>query len=167
MTTQTIEKAIKRMSSNVIVFRYFSVDDILKRKRIPAGRTTNLVKSTGSRKCVSCSVEGVVFIEHRHVNELPYQKHLDLFALIPNGSVRMMTVDHILPKSKGGAGFQSNLQLMCYNCNAKHKKDNVSVEEWDLILSDFSKHVHFSNQNKWKKFVEAYYTDFPELDLTW
>jgi len=38
----------------------------------------------------------------------------------------MMTVDHIVPKSKGGLRTLDNLQPMCENCNVK--KGNTHEE---------------------------------------
>lgn len=33
------------------------------------------------------------------------------------GSTEHLTIDHIIPISKGGNMIKDNLQLMCYNCN--------------------------------------------------
>lgn len=48
--------------------------------------------------------------------------HWDLYAA--NGT--LMTIDHILPKSKGGKNKMSNYQMMCSPCN--HQKGNTLEE---------------------------------------
>lgn len=43
--------------------------------------------------------------------------HLNLYAIDENGKEVLMTKDHIIPKSKGGADDISNYQTMCERCN--------------------------------------------------
>ena len=53
--------------------------------------------------------------------------HVDLYT----DDLHMMTVDHIIPKSKGGPNHISNYQPMCYSHNMAKK--NKMPEE--LVLS--------------------------------
>lgn len=46
---------------------------------------------------------------------------------------RNMTLDHIIPKSKGGSDTDDNLQLLCNACNSK--KGNRSMEELIAVLN--------------------------------
>ena len=39
-----------------------------------------------------------------------------------------MTVDHIIPRSRGGKGLTDNYQLMCWECN--EVKDDRSMDEF-------------------------------------
>lgn len=52
--------------------------------------------------------------------------HFNLYG-IKDGKEVMLTKDHIVPKSKGGANTQENYQCMCRNCNG-NKADTVSKE---------------------------------------
>lgn len=72
-------------------------------------------------KCVSCGREGdrlVLWYDYvRKGDFLPSRGlHVDVIA----GDV-LMTVDHILPKSKGGRDTLENLDPMCSPCNSKKK----------------------------------------------
>lgn len=44
--------------------------------------------------------------------------HFNLYAE-KDGESRLMTKDHIIPKSKGGKNHLDNLQTMCDHCNSK------------------------------------------------
>jgi 5-methylcytosine-specific restriction endonuclease McrA len=47
-----------------------------------------------------------------------------LLAVFVDKNNVMLTVDHILPKSKGGQNWQRNLQTLCASCNFE-KDDSV------------------------------------------
>lgn len=67
--------------------------------------------------CVKCGVEGSVFaLERESGTQNPY--HLNLYAITADGWI-LMTKDHILPKSLGGANSLENYDTMCSPCNAK------------------------------------------------
>lgn len=40
------------------------------------------------------------------------------------GSTEKLTIDHIIPLSKGGSKAQSNWQILCLKCN-RAKKDRI------------------------------------------
>jgi hypothetical protein len=44
---------------------------------------------------------------------------MNLYAIDKNGNEILMTKDHIVPKSKGGANALYNYQPMCSHCNAE------------------------------------------------
>lgn len=79
--------------------------------------------------CVTCGLEGVMWMLQSHgpLNKKNESRpHLNLYA-DTKGGWRMMTQDHIFPKSKGGSNEMSNLQTMCSACN-QSKADKVPDE---------------------------------------
>lgn len=69
-------------------------------------------------QCVKCGIEGDHFERTIEKNDAI---HLDLYAM--DGT--MITIDHILPISKGGKrGWIGNMQLMCKVCN-ETKADTI------------------------------------------
>lgn len=63
--------------------------------------------------CVNCGVEGKFFaLEKDRGGGI----HLDLYGLIDEEEV-LITIDHIVPKSKGGVNKIINFQTMCKLCN--------------------------------------------------
>jgi 5-methylcytosine-specific restriction endonuclease McrA len=76
-------------------------------------------------ECVNCGIKGVYFAKERTSPKDPY--HLNLYGIAPNGSERLMTKDHIFPKSLGGTDDLDNLQTMCERCNTK--KGNKIVKQ--------------------------------------
>jgi len=80
--------------------------------------------------CVTCGINGHYFAAEKDIrqNGNPRDKyHLNLYHLLQNGSEIMITVDHIIPASKGGQRTVENLQPMCERCNAK-KADKITGE---------------------------------------
>lgn len=75
------------------------------------------------------------------------------------GSGDNLTVDHIVPKSKGGTSTWDNLVTACSSCN--NKKDNKSLKEVGMNLRSEPKrpnYVHFlvkktTIQESWKPYL--------------
>ena len=61
-------------------------------------------------QCVRCGVKAKYLIVCK---TSPQRKGLFTQDFVP------MTIDHIIPRSKGGPNNQGNKQIMCYNCNAE------------------------------------------------
>jgi 5-methylcytosine-specific restriction endonuclease McrA len=94
-------------------------------------------------RCVGCGVEGLFFAKERVVGSSGHW-HMNLYALDNNRQEVLMTKDHIVPKSKGGANALYNYQPMCSHCNGekadlmprgvnpktqqKHTKDDLQKE---------------------------------------
>ena len=66
-------------------------------------------------RCVKCGIEGKYFVKEKHLKDISF--HLNLYAIDENEKEILMTKDHIIPKSKGGANDISNYQTMCKKCN--------------------------------------------------
>lgn len=67
-------------------------------------------------RCVRCGIVGnAIVLEQWKDGSL----HVDLYHEFSGQGRRLMTIDHIKPKSKGGANTLDNYQPMCYTCNQK------------------------------------------------
>jgi 5-methylcytosine-specific restriction endonuclease McrA len=72
--------------------------------------------------CIECGLRGKFFAVEKTklaVGEPKDRAHLNLYALDDKGNEVLMTVDHIVPASKGGIRKLSNLRPMCCTCNGK------------------------------------------------
>jgi len=76
------------------------------------------------------------------------------------GDEKELTLDHLIPKAKGGKTSWSNLVTACKTCNSK--KGNYSPEEAGLQLSlkpyrpsyiMYLKDLSGNNYNEWKPFL--------------
>ena len=76
--------------------------------------------------CVACGLDGHYFAVEKS-NGQPEAKryHLNLYHKSAEGREVMLTVDHILPESKGGKRNVANLQPMCVCCNILKGNKNV------------------------------------------
>lgn len=71
--------------------------------------------------CGRCGEKGTHFaVERAEFSEDIRQWHLNLYS---DNSV-MLTFDHVMPKSKGGANTLENAQTLCYPCN-QEKSDTI------------------------------------------
>jgi HNH endonuclease len=66
-----------------------------------------------------CKKEGIHLIKAKNTDG---GYHIDLYTK----DFELMTIDHIIPKSKGGKNTLENLQPMCHTCNTK-KADKIAV----------------------------------------
>lgn len=75
----------------------------------------------------------------------------DRFRCVVCGRNDDLTVDHILPISKGGTDEEKNLQTMCQRCNLR--KGNHFTPPWwkKITLPFFSKHEAMVMENRLKE----------------
>ena len=95
---------------------------ILFGKQVNLSSVRYTVYAKKGMKCVTCGREGHYFAVERSRYDNggdPDKYHLNLYHVAPDGGEIMMTVDHVVPKSKGGKRTLTNLQPMCENCNVK------------------------------------------------
>lgn len=100
-----------------------------------------------SYKCIACGVQATeVRIERMNgcYNKVYGKPHLNVYAVLNDYEV-LMTVDHNVLKSKGGADSETNFNTMCETCNSMrgNKYDNVddflkSIKDRDLLME----HMH-------------------------
>lgn len=74
--------------------------------------------------CVKCGLRGNFFLIQKSG---AWDWHINLWHISDNGFKRLMTIDHKLPRAKGGTDDVDNLQTMCSKCN--HNKGDKLEEE--------------------------------------
>lgn len=98
--------------------------------------------------CVYCGLRGSFFAVEW--NKKAYKRptwHLNLYADVPGGGTRLMTMDHVKPKSAGGKDSLSNLRPACSKCN--ERKSNIPLLEWLKKNKERAKYpVRITNWNK-------------------
>ena len=82
-----------------------------------------------------CGIKGSFFQLHKsnQFNEAPDRAHFNFWAVLPDGNLRLMTKDHIKPKSRGGKDCIENMQTMCYECNQQKGARSVERRVQDLL----------------------------------
>jgi hypothetical protein len=75
---------------------------------------------------LDCKIVGSYFAKERQ-RDTDQNYHLNLYALDENNNERMMTRDHIIPRSRGGADTLENSQCLCYYCN--QRKGNTMPDD--------------------------------------
>jgi hypothetical protein len=66
--------------------------------------------------CVTCGLIGEFFGLEKIRNQDGDRYHFNLYGM-RDGKEVMLTKDHVIPKSKGGANTLANYQVMCFDCN--------------------------------------------------
>ena len=67
-------------------------------------------------ECAHCGLKGSYFSLEKDKGTST-RPHLNLYAINATGHEVLMTKDHIIPKSKGGANHFHNYQVLCQPCN--------------------------------------------------
>jgi 5-methylcytosine-specific restriction endonuclease McrA len=81
--------------------------------------------------CACCGLKGKYFWLEHSGNRPP---HLNLYAVRKNGKEVLMTMDHIVARSRGGKTESENLQLLCKKCNQAKKDKDISLDELREIV---------------------------------
>ena len=87
-----------------------------------------------SLKCSHCERVGLYFAKETHLNKQGEPAspsfHFNLYAIDPDGTEVLMTKDHVLARSKGGANSLKNYVTMCEPCNSyKRSMDEEKAKE--------------------------------------
>ena len=88
--------------------------------------------------CKGCGLRINYAILHIDMDN-PNDKYREAYLRFYGYNGRLMTVDHIIPKSQGGTNDPDNLQTMCVKCNMWKKDDlswryymSIKVRNWRL-----------------------------------
>lgn len=83
--------------------------------------------ATYGTECADCGIQASHFAFERHPVDENY--HLNLWAMCDDGTEVLMTHDHILARSLGGADNISNTQPMCMICNCGKGKIEQKIRD--------------------------------------
>lgn len=102
-------------------------------------------------KCVACGKEGVKITLSKYSDSDCC--HFRLYS-IEGGKYTLMTVDHIIPKSKKGKDISTNYQIMCEECNII-KADSDMLPSEVMELKEFkSTHIDKVGKKRLGKLVQ-------------
>lgn len=147
--------SIAQVQTLLLKHKVYAVLPFEEVRRTRIGRMSK--DSRGDCSCVTCGLKGAFVVVHQHIGEVAKHqngRHYDLYGIQTDGSWLMMTIDHILPRSKGGTNRSTNLQVMCATCNSRVKKNNLSQDEWRLIMRKPEWYVSTSPARR-KMFAQA------------
>jgi len=77
------------------------------------------VYATKGIQCAHCGIIGLYFALEQSAAQKTNKYHFNLYAVDQQGNEVMLTVDHIIPKAKGGSDTLDNKQCLCFKCNNK------------------------------------------------
>lgn len=102
-----------------------------------------------TQHCAACFLIGNHFwLEHSGC----FPPHLNLYGYNEHHHEVMLTMDHIMPRSKGGGSVLVNLQLLCKVCNMLKKNKLLTAEEIGTIRykSSHKGFRYFMDRNRQK-----------------
>lgn len=82
----------------------------------------------------------------------------DGFQCVYCGSKEKLTIDHVIPRSKGGRDSWKNLATACESCNSKKGDTVIEIPKGIKLfrphhLMMLSKHMGIIVRDEWKKFL--------------
>jgi 5-methylcytosine-specific restriction endonuclease McrA len=89
-------------------------------------RTFRRAHKCGKMYCMGCNVQASFFSIDSFKNSSQNSYHLNLYAKGPDGNI-LMTHDHRIARSLGGADNISNTTMMCSPCNGKKSRTETSL----------------------------------------
>lgn len=98
--------------------------------------------------CICCGAKGSHFNLETSSKRPPEGLHLNLYAINPYGDTVLMTKDHVVLKSLGGANTVDNYVPMCLACNNKRGSYYPDLQEF---LDDVKNGTYTSRLHKQKK----------------
>jgi hypothetical protein len=87
----------------------------------------NTLFKNGQLSCCKCGIKGTHWHVERGIKDEKSFFQVNLYAM-RGYEERMLTLDHIIPRSWGGADSVENGQIMCSYCNFR-KKDSMLLSE--------------------------------------
>ena len=141
-----------------------NIEDIQYKVKLSSRRLYTFKKSL---ICSSCGREGNIISLDLFSRGDEKQPHFNLYCQEEDKFI-LMTLDHVVPASKGGKNNGNNYQTMCEICNSakgnlflgefKNVIDNISeLSVVEKILSENNVHFHTIIQEKNSKIMYFYY----------
>ncbi len=148
----------------MIVLGTFSADEVLShlltgkgsKKTYKIGKKEYSVKMNSDRykvfkknpSCVCCGLTATkARLEMTRGTPTP---HFNLYGVDAEGTLILMTKDHIIPKSKGGKNSMDNYVTMCRTCNTLKANAIITVEQTKELrkIHDASAHLGIKAKGK-------------------
>lgn len=107
--------------------------------RMSSGRY-RLFKEKGTI-CITCGFEGTYFALEKHKKGGGTRYHFNCYGKDADGNERMITKDHIIPRSLGGPDHLYNYQPMCDRCNAEKENGYYTLDPIS-IMDDVDRLIH-------------------------
>lgn len=91
-----------------------------------------MITFANNNSCITCGLKGTVvkYEKMKNCDHSIYGNYHVNFYGIRNGISVMMTVDHIVLKSLGGADHHSNYNTMCRDCNTRRGNKFEKLEDF-------------------------------------
>ena len=122
------------------------VDRLVKGRNVaaPTGRELyqKLYEDRAEMVCWHCGIKATCWVVNKGQNDIVSKPVLDLFATT-RGRYVLMTRDHIIPRSLGGANDVRNLRVGCTDCNSARGNEMDEADSQfmkdhpELIRPDF------------------------------